>query len=182
MTNTRFADISDYRDVEALNHHAEALGLGQDPATVLAGLASHSRDNARTPMQWDDTHQAGFTEGIPWLSVNPNYVTINAKAEVADPGSVFHHTRRLIALRHELPVVAEGRFTLLLGDDPQVWALTRTWEDQTLLLVANCSSRPATVPDASLPDVGAARLLLATHGDRRGADLEPWESRIFLFG
>jgi oligo-1,6-glucosidase len=182
MTNTKFASISDYRDVEALNYHAHATSLGQDAAAVLAGLATHSRDNARTPMQWDDTHQAGFTEGIPWLSVNPNYVTVNAKAERADPGSVFHHTRQLIALRHELDVVAEGRFALLLPDDPQLWVLTRTWEDQTVLLVANCSSRPATVPDGSVPDVSGARLLLATHGDRRGADLEPWESRIFLLG
>jgi oligo-1,6-glucosidase len=182
MTNTQFASISDYRDVEALNYHAEALGLGQDATAVLAGLASHSRDNARTPMQWDDTHQAGFTEGIPWLSVNPNYVTVNARAEVRDPGSVFHHTRRLIALRHELPVVAEGRFALLLGDDPQIWALTRTLDDQTVVLVANCSSRPATVPDGAVPDVRGAQLLLATHGDRRGADLEPWESRVFLLG
>ena len=155
----------------------EAVGLGQDSDAVLAGLATHSRDNARTPMQWDDTHQAGFTEGIPWLSVNPNYVMVNARAERADPGSVFHHTRQLIALRHELAVVAEGRFDLLLGDDPQLWALTRTLDDQTVLLVANFSSRPATVPEGALPDVAAARLLLATHGDRRGADLEPWESR-----
>ena len=182
MTNTQFAGISDYRDVEALNHHTEAVGLGQDPDTVLAGLASHSRDNARTPMQWDDTHQAGFTEGIPWLTVNPNYVTVNARAATKDPDSVFHHTRRLIALRHELPAVAEGRYALLLGDDPQLWALTRTLGDQTVLLVANFSSRPASVPEGSLPDVAGAQLLLATHGDRRGADLEPWESRIFLLG
>ena len=182
MTNTQFAGISDYRDVEALNYHADAVGRGADPEAVLAGLASHSRDNARTPMQWDDTHQAGFTEGIPWLSVNPNYVTVNARAEVADPGSVFHHTRKLIALRHELPVVAEGRFALLLGDDPQIWALTRTLEGRTLLLVANVSSQPATVPDGAVADVSTAQLLLATHGDRRGADLEPWESRIFLLG
>ncbi|HEY0240681.1 MAG TPA: alpha-amylase family glycosyl hydrolase, partial [Friedmanniella sp.] len=180
MTNTRFADISDYRDVEALNYHAEAVSLGLDAEAVMAGLASHSRDNARTPMQWDDTHQAGFTEGIPWLSVNPNYVTVNARAEVKDPGSVFHHTRQLIALRHELPVLAEGRFELLLGDDPQLWVISRTFDDQTILLVANCSSRPASVPEGSLPDVSRARLLLATHGDHRGADLAPWESRIFL--
>ena len=179
MTNTTFAAITDYRDVEALNYHAEAVGLGQDPVAVLAGLATHSRDNARTPMQWDDTHQAGFTDGIPWLSVNPNYVVVNAKAEVQDPGSVFHHTRRLIALRHELDVVAEGRFELLLGDDPQLWVIRRTLDDQVVLLVANFSSRPATVPAGALPDTSSAELLLATHGERRGADLEPWESRIF---
>jgi oligo-1,6-glucosidase len=133
-------------------------------------------------MQWDDTHQAGFTEGIPWLSVNPNYVTINARAERMDPASVFHHFRRLIALRHELPVLAEGRYALLLPDHPQLWVITRTLGEQTLLLVANCSSEPATVPDGAVPAADAANLLLATHGDRRGADLEAWESRIFLLG
>ena len=182
MTNTQFADLSAFRDVETLNAHARAMSLGLATEDVLPGLAVRSRDNARTPMQWDDTHQAGFSEGIPWLSVNPNYVTVNAKAERADPGSVFHHTRRLIALRHELPVLAEGRFALLLGDDPQIWAITRTLGDQTVVLVANCSSTPATVPAGSVPDVSGARLLLATHGDRRGADLEPWESRLFLLG
>ena len=180
MTNTQFVDISAYRDVESLNYHAQALSLGLEADAVLTGLAARSRDNARTPMQWDDTHQAGFTEGIPWLSVNPNYVMVNAKAERLDPGSVFHHFQRLIALRHELPVLAEGRFELLLGDDPQLWGISRTLDGQTLLLVANCSSRPATVPAGAFPDVSGAQLLLATHGDRRGADLEPWESRIFL--
>jgi oligo-1,6-glucosidase len=182
MTNTQFVDISSFVDVESLNYHAQATALGLSAEDIMAGLAVRSRDNARTPMQWDDTHQAGFTEGIPWLSVNPNYVVVNAKAERADPGSVFHHTRRLIALRHELPVLAEGRFALLLGDDPQIWAVTRTLGDQTLVLVANCSSTPATVPEGSVPDVSDARLLLGTHGDRRGADLEPWESRLFLLG
>ena len=77
-------------------------------------------------------------------------------------------------------MLAEGRFELLLGDDPQLWVVRRTLGDQTLLLVANCSSRPAAVPAGSLPALDGAQLLLATHGDRRGADLEPWESRMFL--
>ena len=114
--------------------------------------------------------------------MNPNYVTVNARAERADPDSVFHHTRRLIGLRHDLPVVAEGRFDLLLGDDPQVWALTRTLDDQTRPAGGELLVPPATVPADALPDVGTAPLLLATHGDRRATDLEPWESRIFLLG
>jgi len=180
MTNTQFVDISAYQDVESLNYHAQATSLGVAAEDIMAGLAVRSRDNARTPMQWDDTHQAGFTQGVPWLSVNPNYVVVNAKAERLDPASVFHHVRRLIELRHEQPVLAEGRFELLLGDDPQLWVVRRTLGEQTQLLVANCSSRPATVPDGSLPALDGAELLLATHGDRRGADLAPWESRIFL--
>ena len=114
-------------------------------------------------MQWDDTPHAGFTAGIPWLPINPNYVTINAAAAMADPDSVFHHFRRLIALRRELPVLVDGRFELLLAEHEQIWALTRTLEDQVLLMLANCSSAPVTVPDGALPDVSGAEVLLATH-------------------
>ena len=182
MTNTQFADPSAYADIESVNYHAEAMSSGLAAQTVLKALSSRSRDNARTPMQWDDNHQAGFSDGIPWLPVNPNYVTINAAAALADPDSVLQHFRALIALRHELSVVVEGRFALLLPDHPQIWAFTRTLGEQLLVTVANWSSAPAAVPDGALPDLSGARHLLSTHGERRDAALEPWESRIFLLG
>jgi oligo-1,6-glucosidase len=151
MTNTQFVDIGSYRDIESVNYHAEATSLGLEPETVMSSLATRSRDNARTPVQWDDTSHAGFTQGIPWLPVNPNYVYVNAAAAVADPDSTFHHLRKLIALRHELPVVVEGRFALLLPEDEQIWAFTRTLGEQVLLVVANSPpaprrSRPAHCP------------------------------------
>ena len=182
MTNTQFADVSAYADIESVNYHAEAMSLGLEAEVVLKALSHRSRDNARTPMQWDDTHQSGFSQGIPWLPVNPNYVTINAVAAMADPDSVFRHFQALIALRHEWAVVVEGRFALLLPDHAQIWAFTRTLGDQTVVTVANFSSAPTTVPEDALPDLSGARLLLSTHGERRGADLEPWESRVFLVG
>ena len=149
---------------------------------MLHSLSVKSRDNARTPMQWDDTSHAGFSEGIPWLPVNQNYVTINAQAEVAEPDSVFHHFRKLIALRHEHPVIVHGRFELLLPDDEQIWAITRTLDDQILVMVANCSSTPAAVPEGVLPDLAQATLLLATHKTSTSLDLQPWESRVYLLG
>jgi len=182
MTNTQFLDISAYRDIESVNHFADATSLGLEAETVLSSLAVRSRDNARTPVQWDDTSHAGFTQGIPWLPVNPNYVYLNAVAAQADPDSTFHHFRRLIALRRELPVVVDGRFELLLPDHEQLWVLTRTLGDQVLLVVANCSSLPATVPAGVLPDVTGARLLLTTHAGAETAELQPWESRIHLIG
>ncbi len=182
MTNTQFADIGAYRDIESVNHHAEATGLGVAEERVLAALAARSRDNARTPVQWDDTSHAGFTQGIPWLPVNPNYVFVNAAAAVADQDSTFHHLRKLIELRHELPVVVEGRFALLLPEHEQIWALTRTLGNQVLLVVANCSSRPVTVPGDALPEVTGARLLLSTHPGAATPELAPWESRIHLIG
>jgi oligo-1,6-glucosidase len=182
MTNTQFVDISSYRDIESVNYHAEAMSLGLEAETVMKSLAVRSRDNARTPVQWDDTSHAGFTQGIPWLPVNPNYVYLNAASAVADESSTFHHFRRLIQLRHELPVVVEGRFELLLPDHEQIWALTRTLGEQVLVMVANCSSSPATVPPGALPDVHGARLLLSTHAGSASAELAPWESRIHLVG
>jgi oligo-1,6-glucosidase len=182
MTNTYFTAIEQYRDIESLNYHAAALSLGMEVEAVLHSLSVKSRDNARSPMQWDDTSHAGFTEGIPWLPVNPNYLTINAAAAVEDPNSVFHHFRKLIELRHDHPVVVHGRFELLLPDHEQIWALTRTLDDQVLLVIANCSSQPASVPEDAVPDLTGAEVLLATHANSTALELEPWESRIYLFG
>ena len=182
MTNTYFAQIEHYRDIESINYHADALSLGMEAETVLHSLSVKSRDNARTPMQWDDTSHAGFTAGIPWLPVNPNYVTINAAAALDDPDSVFHHFRKLIKLRRDHPVVAHGRFALLLPDHEQIWALTRTLDDQVLIMVANCSSEAVAFPAEGLPDLKGAAILLATHPSTSTEQLRPWESRIYLRG
>ena len=182
MTNTYFTAIEHYRDIESLNYHAAALSLGMEVEAVLHSLSVKSRDNARTPMQWDDTSHAGFTEGIPWLPVNLNYLTINAAAAVEDPNSVFHHFRKLIELRHDHPVVVHGRFELLLPDHEQIWALTRTLNDQVLLMIANWSSHPAIASRGTVPDLTDGEVLLATHGESTSLNLEPWESRIYLFG
>jgi oligo-1,6-glucosidase len=180
MTNTYFSSIEHYRDIESLNYHAEALSLGMEVEAVLHSLSVKSRDNARTPMQWDDSSHAGFTDGIPWLPVNPNYVMINAAAEIDDPDSVFHHFRKLIKLRHDHPVIVHGRFELLLPDHEQIWALTRTLDDQLLVMIANCSSEPVSVPPDAVPDFTDAQVLLATHADSTSLEFAPWESRIYL--
>ncbi len=150
---------------------------------MLASMRPMTRDNARTPMQWDDSPHAGFTTGEPWIAVNPNHTEINARDAVADPGSVFHHYRRLIELRHGEPAVAHGDFTMLLEDDPRVYAFTRRLGDTVLLVVANFSGEPASA--AGLPDAegwtGAE--LLITNVQERGQTpvlrLEPWEARVY---
>jgi oligo-1,6-glucosidase len=179
MTNAGFTSIEDYRDVESLNHHADALTQGMVAQEILAALSARSRDNARTPMQWDDSERAGFTDGDPWLPVNANKDVVNAEAGEADPGSVFHHYRRLIELRHEDPVVVEGRFELLLPDHDQLWVFTRTLGERRLLVVANCSSSPAVASAGALPDLEGVELVVATHEGRRDLTLEPWESRVY---
>src|SRR5829696_6811458 len=150
MTNAPFASIDDFRDIHALNHYAEVVGTGADPETVLSALRIRSRDNARTPMQWDDTGNAGFTDDTPWIAVNPNHKEINAQAEIARDDSVFHHYRKLIELRHTEPAVAHGDFHMLLADHEQVYAFTRRYDTTELLVLANFSGGPATieVPDA----------------------------------
>jgi oligo-1,6-glucosidase len=181
MTNAPFASIEDFRDIESRNHYAERVAAGDPPEDVLAALRPMSRDNARTPMQWDASPNAGFTSGTPWIGVNPNHSEINAEAARADPDSVFHHYRRLIELRHSEPAVAHGDFTMLLADDPRVYAFTRRLDDVELLVLANVSSDPVT-PD--VPDAAAwmeAELLLGTVAGEpppTGLELRPWEARV----
>ncbi|QWZ08307.1 alpha-glucosidase [Nocardioides panacis] len=178
MTNSYFTSIEQYQDLEAINWYREELEAGRDSADLLRSLAAKGRDNARTPMHWDDSEHAGFTTGEPWLPAHPNKDHINAAAAVADEDSVFHHFRRLIALRHADPVVVDGTFDLLLPEDEQLWVFTRTLGDDVRLVLANCSSEPAKVEASDVPDLAAATLLLGTHeGD--GLELAPWESRIY---
>lgn len=182
MTNAHFISLDAYRDVESLNWVTEASVRGVAEKEVLAALAIKSRDNSRTPMQWDGSSQAGFTSGTPWLPVNANHRAVNAAAALADPSSVFHHYRRLIELRHQLPIVVDGRFRLLLPADEQLFAYVRETRDQALLVVANWSDQVVAIDRAELGDDArllAGDLLLGTHGSPpAGAPLAPWESRI----
>lgn len=177
MTNVRFDSIDDYRDIESLNHYREAVQeFDQAPSTVLAGVHTMGRDNARTPMQWDATTHAGFTTGTPWIAANPNYPSLNVVADRAAERSVFRFYQRLIALRHESPVVALGEFELLEPEHEQLYAFTRTLGEERLLVVANASDSPL---HGALPvDVSAAELILGNYPDE-GDVLRPWEVRLY---
>jgi oligo-1,6-glucosidase len=187
MTNTTFDSIADFRDIESLRHHAHAVEGGADEETVLAALRTMGRDNARTPVQWDGGEHAGFTTGTPWIPVNANHREINAAAQWADPTSVLHHYRALIALRHDEPAVVHGDFTMLLPDHPTVYAFTRRLHDEErgeveLLVLANFSTEPvaAPLPDAASWD--AAELVLGNLADAPQAPatepLRAWEARV----
>jgi oligo-1,6-glucosidase len=180
MTNAPFASIDEIRDIEARNHYAEAVDRGADPAAVLDAIRAMGRDNARTPMQWDDSPHAGFTTGEPWLAVNPNHTSINVAAQTGDEDSVLAHYRRLIALRHSEPAVAEGDFTMLLPDDPHVYAFTRRLGDTELLVLGNFS---AEVSDPPVPDASAwaaAEVVIGEPASPTGTlTLGPWEGRAY---
>ena len=186
MTNTAFETVADFRDIESVRHYAEAVAEGADPESVLAALRVMSRDNARTPVHWDASDNAGFTTGDPWIPVNPNHKEINAAAQWDEPESVLHHYRALIELRHTEPAVVHGDFTMLLPDDPVIYAFTRRHRDERgsveLLVLANFSARPVTaaVPDADAWD-GAEPVLgnLPQIPARAAtAPLRAWEARV----
>jgi oligo-1,6-glucosidase len=177
MANFPFASIDEFRDVESLNHHAAAVAAGADPAEVLAALRSRSRDNARTPVQWDASPSAGFTTGTPWLPVNPDHVSWNAAAQREDPHSVLAHYRRLIELRHTDDVVALGDFTMLLPEHEEVYAFTRSLGGRTLLVVCNLG-RTAYPLASLLPEAVGAELVLGNLPSSDPAVLAPWEARV----
>jgi oligo-1,6-glucosidase len=184
MANSPFTVISDYRDIEALRFYAEATERGDDLAALLLAMAKMSRDQARTPVQWDASPGAGFTAGTPWLAINPDHVTVNAAAQVDDPDSVFAHYQRLIALRHEDPVVTDGDFELLLPEHPAIWAFLRRTPDAQLLVAANFSAEPASVRlplDAGWPGAPAILTSLPDAPRKPPPDLElrPWESVVW---
>lgn len=139
MTNPHFTRITDYRDVESHNMFAELRAKGRDANELLAILASKSRDNSRTPMQWDNRKNAGFSQGEPWIPLCDNYADINVENALGDNSSVFYTYQRLIALRKSEPVLTWGDYHDLLPDSPHLWCYRREWQGQTLLVIANLS-------------------------------------------
>ena len=140
MTNAYFTELKDYRDIESIQYFHEYTEAGiYTPEYMMKCLMLRGRDNARTPMQWEDSHQAGFTEGTPWIRVNSNYKEINAKQQLSDPNSIFRYYQKLIRLRKEKPVIVYGVFEALYRDHDQIFAYTRTLEGEKLLTVCNFS-------------------------------------------
>lgn len=145
MTNPNFRSIEEYRDVESLNAYQELADKRVDSAKILQILAQKSRDNSRTPIQWDSSENAGFTTGKPWIDVARNYAEINVEQALADKNSVFYTYQALIKLRKELPILTDGDYTDLLPAHESVWAYQRQVNGQTLTVLANLSSEPQTV-------------------------------------
>ena len=177
MTNIHLP-IEAYRDLESLNLYEARKAAGYPEAEIMASLYARSRDNARTPMQWDASPHGGFTTGTPWLTENPNYREINATAALADPDSIFHYYRRLITLRKTYPVFVHGDFTLLEPDHPSLFVYRRKLARQSLLVICNYGggetawSLPAGWDDA--------QCLISNYPDRLPGRLRPWEARILL--
>jgi oligo-1,6-glucosidase len=185
MANAPFATIADYRDIQTLNFYAEAAARGDvDLTALLAAMGRMSRDQGRTPVQWDASPGAGFTAGTPWIGVNPDHVEVNAAAQVGHPDSVFEYYRQLIALRHADPVVTGGDFELVLPDHPAIWAFLRRGRDAELLVAANFSADRTGVRLPLDRGWAAAATVLTNLPDGPSGllpdlDLRPWESVIW---
>lgn len=177
MTNVKFEDISQYRDIEILNMYKERLEKGYSKEDILRSIHAKGRDNARTPMQWDDSIHAGFTSGTPWIEVNPNYLMINAAAQTEDKDSVFSFYKNLIGLRKAYPVFADGRFELLCEEDESVFAYLRKNNTQELLVVCNFFEKPAKW---IIPDGWEHAAVLASNYNTEGERglLRAYESKI----
>ncbi|WP_343530062.1 alpha,alpha-phosphotrehalase [Yokenella regensburgei] len=182
MTNPHFRQITDYRDLESHNMFATLSAEGRDADELLAILASKSRDNGRTPMQWSADANGGFTTGEPWIGLCDNYREINAQRALRDPESVFHTYQRLIALRKQEPVLTFGGYQDMLPEHPALWCYRREWQGQTLLVVANLSNsvQPWTPPSVS----GEWQVLISNYAevaDKPGAmTLRPFEAVWWL--
>ncbi|HCJ14214.1 MAG TPA: glucohydrolase, partial [Erysipelotrichaceae bacterium] len=176
MTNVQYP-IEDYEDLETLNMYHERKKQGYQEEGIMRSIHAKSRDNARTPMQWDASDNAGFTTGTPWLKVNPNYIEINAKDNLEDPDSVFACYQKLIALRKSYPVFVDGHFRLLLEEDENFFAYMREDENSELLVVVNFFDQQVNLPlELDLQDY---TILYQNYKDTSGNLYRPYEARIY---
>lgn len=183
MTNAYFDSIDDYRDIESLNAYKDITeNANVAPEQMIEYLKNVSRDNARTPMQWDDSVNAGFTDGTPWIKVNDNYKAINAKSQINDPDSVFSYYKQLIKLRHENDIIVYGDYELLEPSSDENFIYTRKHEDKTLLVMCNFTDKEINVSDDTYDKLPQnAAVLISNYKDDAGKVLRAYEARVYCF-
>lgn len=180
MTNTVFNSVDDFRDLESINAYRELIESGLfTKDDMFPKIAHKSRDNARTPMPWDDSENAGFTTGTPWLALNPNYKKINVADQLRREDSVFHYYQKLIRLRKENEIIVYGKYELLLPEDENIFAYTRTLGDKKLITVCNFSK---TERKFDFTGYENAKVLISNYGGdiRNGGVLKPYEAVVSL--
>lgn len=182
MTNVCFPTIDHYKDIETLNMYKIRKEEGYSEESIMESIHKKGRDNARTPMQWSDKEHAGFTDGTPWIEVNPSYKKINVEAQTGDPDSVFSYYKNLIKLRKENPVFVNGDFTLLLEEDENIFAYTRNDGETELLMCANFTDKELEISfvDEWLGSHRETKLLIHNYGKMENTGiLRPYEACIF---
>lgn len=180
MTNVDFTSIDQFRDIECLNQYNDFVNkIGMDKDEAFARIKKSSRDNARTPMQWDSSVNGGFSEGAPWIEVNPNYTDINVETQKEDENSILHFYKNLIKFRKDHEIVVYGSYELLLADDPNVFAYKRSLEEQTLYVLCNFTDQSVNV---EIPGYEEDKNQLVIHNDTEWTKgtLRPYEARVYL--
>ncbi len=185
MTGVRFPSIDDYNDIAMKNKYKEEVEKGRDPKEVLESLILLSRDNSRTPIQWDDTEHAGFTTGKPWIKVNSNYKEINVKKSLEDQDSVFYYYKKLVQMRKDNPVMVYGDYTDLSAGDESLYVYTRCFKGTRWLIMLNHSDKSNVLELDPRFDESNKQLKLANYSDINGEEriktvtLRPHEARIY---
>ncbi|RKD20071.1 oligo-1,6-glucosidase [Pelobium manganitolerans] len=178
MSNIKFDDINDYRDIETLNMHQYLLQTGGDVERFMRAQQQTARDNGRTPFQWDNAANAGFSQADPWLKVNPNYVKINAAEQEDDPNSILNYVRQLIQLRKTYPTLIYGDYQLLDPANPQVYSYARSNEDGKFLIALNFSDKDASFN--TNVDLASAQVVQGNYPNpQKDHNLRPWEAVIY---
>ena len=180
MTNTVFNSLDDFRDLESINAYRELIESGLfTKDDMFPKIAHKSRDNARTPMPWDASENAGFTKGTPWLALNPNYKKINVADQLRREDSVFHYYQKLIRLRKENEIIVYGKYELLLPEDENIFAYTRTLGDKKLITVCNFSKSEQKFDFTGYEN---AKVLISNYGGdiRDGGILKPYAAVVLL--
>jgi len=180
MTNVHYTKLEQYDDIQTRNAYREFVEIEKivDKETMLKYIANRSRDNARTPMPWDDSNNGDFTTGKPWLGLNPNYQTINVKACLDDPDSVFYFYQKLIKLRHQYDVIVCGDYRVVDLDDEEVFTYLRRYNGQTLLVMSNFTENEVNRDYDQIK----GKLLLGNYSDDLNDKLRAYETKIYLFG
>ncbi|GIM27715.1 alpha-glucosidase [Clostridium polyendosporum] len=186
MTNVAFESIEEYRDIETINAYNELVNIkGKDSAEMMAAIYGRGRDNARTPVQWDDSENAGFTTDTPWIKVNPNYRQINVKSQLHDQDSIFNYYKKLISIRKKNEIVVYGTYNLILEDHQEIYSYTRTLGDKKLLVICNFTEN---TPVFNLPEeikYNSKEFIVGNYttecaGSIESFELKPYEARVYL--
>ncbi|NOW88011.1 oligo-1,6-glucosidase/glucan 1,6-alpha-glucosidase [Clostridium beijerinckii] len=186
MTNVRFESLEDYKDIETLNMYNERKKQSYTHEEIMLSIYTKGRDNARTPMQWDDSQNAGFTSGQPWLKVNPNYKEINAESQLKDENSIFNYYKKLIKIRKSNSVVVYGKYELMLEENKEIFAYTRTLENEMLLVICNFIGNETEFVLERKFEFKSKELLISNYNVNENdsiesIELKPYEARIYKF-
>ena len=186
MTNVTFRDLNDYKDIEIINAYNDlVVKNGRSHDEMMEGIHDRGRDNARTPMQWNSSVNAGFTTGTPWIKVNPNYNEINAESQINDKDSIFNYYKELIKIRKDNEIIVYGNYDLILEDSEEIYAYVRTLNEEQLLVICNFSSNTSEFKSPNNINSKYKKLLIANYDECKEETLEnislrPYECRAYL--